>query len=303
MRIEYPAKRGEGVREKDFLEMRRYSLIRQSVLLEMFAVGFAMVGTIPLFLRYLRSPDRSEASLSSQATMETAKKLRELEQFVLRDRTAEAGVDTVALTADLQSSITAKLADELQQRFSAETKEGIHVSLMRDMYRSDHVRLLDQISVLRKRGNLNLSIGVATTLLAAGTLLLTVSSVTGSLTDTRGLLSYYVPRISTVIFVEVFSFFFLRLYKATLAEEKYYQNEITSRTARQTALEAALNSIDATIMSKLIENLALVDHNKSHTSAIEPDVHPDLKDIGRLVESAAKVISAAAQKTHAAGSG
>jgi hypothetical protein len=40
----------------------------------------------------------------------------------------------------------------------------------------------------------------------------------------------------------VFAFFFLRLYKTTLAEEKFYQNELTSRTARQTALEAALLS-------------------------------------------------------------
>ncbi|MBI5525005.1 MAG: hypothetical protein HY897_01580 [Deltaproteobacteria bacterium] len=44
-------------------------------------------------------------------------------------------------------------------------------------------------------------------------------------------LSHYVPRITTVTFIEVFAFFFLKLYRASLIEIKFYQNELTSLAA------------------------------------------------------------------------
>lgn len=38
----------------------------------------------------------------------------------------------------------------------------------------------------------------------------------------------YIPKISIAIFIEVFSFFFLRLYRNSLIDIKYYQNELTN---------------------------------------------------------------------------
>jgi hypothetical protein len=167
------------------------------------------------------------------------------------------------------------------------------------MFANDERRLFDQIANLRKRGNLNLSIGVATTLFAAAMLAMTVVYEKGNIADMKALVAYFVPRISTVIFIEVFSFFFLRLYKTTLAEEKYYQNEITSRSARQAALESALGLTDKISLAKLIELLAGINQNKFDVPKIS-EVKYNAEEIGKLVESAAKVIASVAQKGHGA---
>ena len=109
-------------------------------------------------------------------------------------------------------------------------------------------------------------------------------------------LSYYIPRISTIAFIEVFAFFFLRLYKATIAEEKFYQNELTSRTARQTALEAALRFKEIGPTATVIANLSIVDPNKNAALPAAEAKSPDLRELGNLLEGAAKIISAAASK-------
>ncbi len=55
------------------------------------------------------------------------------------------------------------------------------------------------------------------------------------------ILSYrFVVRVSLPIFMQVFAYFFLRLYRYGLFEIKYFQNEITSAQLRIIALETIL---------------------------------------------------------------
>ncbi|TOL29113.1 hypothetical protein CGH99_25420, partial [Vibrio parahaemolyticus] len=68
-------------------------------------------------------------------------------------------------------------------------------------------RLMREIDSLTRRGNLNLIIGVLTTLVAVVILASTVLSGEKQLTNDE-LISYYLPRITLSLFVEIFSFFF-----------------------------------------------------------------------------------------------
>jgi hypothetical protein len=54
--------------------------------------------------------------------------------------------------------------------------------------------------------------------------------------DTKDVLAHYIPRISIAIFIEVFSFFFLKLYKANLSDIKYFENERTNINSKKLAL-------------------------------------------------------------------
>ncbi|MNY31758.1 hypothetical protein D3C86_1659330 [compost metagenome] len=74
-------------------------------------------------------------------------------------------------------------------------------------------------------------------------------------------LSFFLPRISTVVFVELFSFFFLRLYKNNLSEIKYFQNEITNLNFKITSLKTAIKTDDKQTLSQIITNFSLTERN------------------------------------------
>jgi hypothetical protein len=264
--------------------------------------GLLLVGlTITFVLVYLRPSERSLVSPSMAPASYLSEELADVRKLIATEREARAGFDKGELLSSLRSSVAGELAGELQARFRSEAQESVFSSLMRDIYKSDCERLFDQIALLRKRGNVNLALGVSITLFAAGVLVWALPPVNSEFGKTTEMLSYYIPRISTIAFIEVFAFFFLRLYKATLAEEKFYQNELTSRTARQTALEAAFRFKEPGPMATVIGNLSLVDQNKIFPSPTSESQSPDIKDLGKLLEGVAKVISATASKASAPG--
>jgi hypothetical protein len=256
--------------------------------------------SIPVILFYLR-PETSNISDKTEERLKTVQmKLDELDQKVSLTNLTEGSPDDETISKLRQHVVNAvsQLKTELHDRYNPEAQQESHLLLMRGIFQSDLERLRDQIAILRKRSNLNLAIGVSTTLVAAGLLVFMVAFANFTIHDTPTLVAYYVPRVSTVIFVEVFSFFFLRLYKSTLDEEKYYQNEITARTAREIALEAALKATDQTAMTKLTESFATVNPNKSSGLTVGSNSAPDLKNLAKLIESAAKIMSTTADKAH-----
>ena len=121
-------------------------------------------------------------------------------------------------------------------------------------------RLQEELQSLTTRGNLNLSIGIATTLLAVGILWWLVLEAPDRV-GTDELLSYYLPRFSVAVFIEVFSFFFLRLYRNGLADIKYYQNEMTTIESRILALEVAVMSQRPEPVDEMLRGLSAMDRN------------------------------------------
>jgi hypothetical protein len=51
------------------------------------------------------------------------------------------------------------------------------------------------------------------------------------------LATHYIPRIALAVFIEVFSFFFLRLYKTTLDESRRYNDDLSRLTLQWVAVE------------------------------------------------------------------
>jgi len=73
--------------------------------------------------------------------------------------------------------------------------------------------------------------------------------------------SYYVPRLSLVLFIELFAYFFLNLYKSSLSEVKYFQNEMTNIEVRFTALGVALEAGDDELVREVTAELAKTERN------------------------------------------
>lgn len=120
-------------------------------------------------------------------------------------------------------------------------------------------RLLDEIAALTRRGNLNLVLGILTTVI--GLAILGYFVFNYPLTGIPSVIIIgFLPRLSLVIFIEVFAYFFLRLYKASLTEIKYFQNELTNVEAKAIALETSA-VLGGDTIEAVIEKIASTERN------------------------------------------
>ena len=122
-------------------------------------------------------------------------------------------------------------------------------------------RLLSEIQALSRRGAFNLWIGAVTTSVAAAILAYVALTTKLVADDLKRDLPVLLMRLSLVVFIEVFAFFFLRLYRSSLMEIKYFQNELTNVETRFIALETAVAGGNASATKAIIEELIKTERN------------------------------------------
>jgi hypothetical protein len=122
-------------------------------------------------------------------------------------------------------------------------------------------RINGELTRLRKSANLNLVIGTLTTICAIFALGFEVFNNELEFNDTVKVLSHYIPRLSIIVFIEIFAFFFLKLYKATLADIKYFNNEKTNIDFKIVSLKIGLNIGDTDLIKLMLEELIRTERN------------------------------------------
>lgn len=134
------------------------------------------------------------------------------------------------------------------------------LALIRDRVDRVRKRLAAEVAVLGRRINLNLLLGIATTV---GSLIVLATLVFGRSTRSGGAIdwSYLVPRLSLAVFTEAFAFFFLRLYRSGLEDVKYYQNEISNVEVWALGAEVALVTGREPSIETVVGQLVRVERN------------------------------------------
>lgn len=195
----------------------------------------------------------------------------ELKSFDVGNRDALIA-ETVGL---IEQSAKEKIWDSLVLSASKAGGQNRLLEPLKVEYEMSKQRLLSEVQALGKRGSVNLALGVVTT----ATALVILSSVALSTSNPAHLWSqspslqdqvvamclFFVPKISLAIFIQVFSLFFLKLYKAGLGEIKYFQNEITNLELKYFGLLAAVASDDATSTSSAVKTL--IESERNHVLA------------------------------------
>ena len=67
--------------------------------------------------------------------------------------------------------------------------------------------------------------------------------------------------MSLAVFVQTFAYFFLRLYKTSLDDIKYYQNEITNIESKWLALNAVMEEKDKALLKIIVDSLSKTERN------------------------------------------
>jgi hypothetical protein len=178
------------------------------------------------------------------------------------------------LIASVGDDVLQKVFDEKSSTLLADLKKAAQ-SEIRMTARSTVERLRREINDLRLRSNVNLIIGMGITagglyllwttvaLVDASTLLKALASE-GSDSNAKfvkNLVLPVVPRLMLVIFVEVFAYFFLRLYRTGLSEMKYFQNELTNIESKLIAVEYAVATDHVDSLKVSLEALAKTERN------------------------------------------
>lgn len=136
-------------------------------------------------------------------------------------------------------------------------------------------RLSSETITLRSRARLSLSIGLGITALGIYILFSGIQAVESFNWKEahlqfggdpysaliQGLVVPMAPRIGLVILIEIFAYFFLRLYKENLAESKFFQNELTNVELKMAAVEIASAHGNEKAITKALDSISQTERN------------------------------------------
>lgn len=218
---------------------------------------------------------RNEIELLSDIQDNIARKLDDVTAglSVLEKEVSMMGTSTELLTQQdkeelveklrnsLETDATEQMLSNMREEVTKIQKKDIRLSVLKDRFEETVRRLNHEIFALSRRGNLNLVLGIVTTVTGLAILGYYVFQGNILLDNPWSFTIHFFPRLTLVIFIEVFAFFFLRLYKSSLAEIKYFQNEMTNIECKFVSLETAISSGDEKVSATVIKTLAATERN------------------------------------------
>lgn len=184
----------------------------------------------------------------------------------LREQTTSLGAgDHSKLVSDLVSSVKAVAGAEVWEQVTKDTSElAAKYRKIVDIEHEFHeakCRLFAEVDALGRRGNVNLTLGMLATSTGLAMLSYFVWQTSTVAQDVVVFAISFIPRLSLVVFIELFAFFFLRLYKSGLAEIKYFQNEITNLELKFFALKAAMLAGSPELLKDVVATLVASERN------------------------------------------
>ena len=265
-----------------FKQTDNYLRIENVVILAVMAITALTV----LIMLYLQSGNKKDYQERDKAYYLQKELLYMLEKYSMRDKEANNVLisevkkiieslqkQEVELTTTekekllkiieekVETSVVEKIIETFQNKYSEIAfKDSKYKEIADDIYEMK-ARLNVEISKLTLRANLNLAIGSATTIFAIFVLWFTVVNKMPEFSNIENIVSTLIPRISLVIFIEIFAFFFLKMYKSNLSDIKYYHNETTNCEFKILALKTTFVKNAETEIPKIIDRFTAVERN------------------------------------------
>lgn len=171
---------------------------------------------------------------------------------------------TTKITEEEKKELLEKLVIQFEngitEDFTRKIEEKFKINNLQQYSHRAISRLHEEIYSLNRRGNINLFIGMFLSLSGLAYLGFTVYT-SNAYTTYEMLFIHLAPRTLFVIFIELFSFFFLNLYKKSLDDIKYYQNEITNLEAKYLSLDQSKQSGNFKLLANALETLNKTERN------------------------------------------
>lgn len=196
--------------------------------------------------------------------------LSELKKGHVKANAGDSSELLEALGPTIVDDVATRVGDKILESLSA----SVRVRDVRSAFAVGNQRLETEVRDLSKRSAVNLAIGSGITCLAAALILALVwGQEANAGTTWQEMIHFYVPRLGAVIFVEVFGFFFLKQYRATLGEMRTCQREQIELIVRYAALETAWASEESSAKSLIAGKL--VDRSSDRVAEVAKETGVD----------------------------
>ncbi len=235
----------------------------------------------PNLIKYIHNrleafPASSEYSLSPNRNFDSEDEKHSIAKDIF---TNETSLSLFLMSLD---SLEKNLNEEIKKDEEAKTNDVSLTKTQRVIENFDSLRYLvtarlsEEISLLNRKGNIYIGLGTTITIGAGLILYFTVqdivnlydsesSNAVASLTISD--LFSVGARISIVVFIEIFAYYYLRLYQSIREDIKFYQNEVTNIEMKLLSMEFAETDEAKNLVSS---ELAKVERNfilsKKHTT-------------------------------------
>lgn len=251
-----------------------------------------------LFFIFLNKKDKSN-NLYSREFHLLLKKVEELEKITRENSYLEKEKDELVnfLSQKIKSEASQKI---LQDLINSNTHKNYFDLITRNL--EETIFCLEQeISRHNLKSNSNLMLGLLFALFGMVTIyftspdLLNITVKYSNLviegkSNNEGIISFikeYLPKISIIIIIETFAYFFLKLYKSSLDHIKYLTNELTSVRHRFLAVQLSLFSYnrDIGMIKECIDELIKFEKNKSEINLKDFDGKISIEILSQLLSS------------------
>lgn len=219
----------------------------------------------------------------------------------LRGKLSLGTTATITFTGNEVKALTGKEIHELREalgdltnhmRVAMQDPQAANAKLLREsrgVINQARVRLLQNSSQIDKRSRVSLVTGSSITVIAVVILLaFAFPPIPLSSLSWQQLLSTYLPKLGVIVMLEVFAFFFLRLYKASLSESRTVHADLNALALREAALIAAWAESDEQRLH-LAQSL-IKPAPQNVPSADDPNHGVDPKVLAELVASISKLL-------------
>jgi ABC-type multidrug transport system fused ATPase/permease subunit len=161
----------------------------------------------------------------------------------------------------MKTEASEKLLSELEVKVQERVNQKNVTQAIDSHYELSLQRLKNEMVALSWKGDLNLGLGIVITVIGFFLLGFFLFKTDATSEQFTSFALHFIPRLSLVIFVEMFAYFFLALYKSTLSEIKYFQNELTNIESKYCALRIAIQVPCNNALEKVIDQFACTERN------------------------------------------
>ncbi len=217
---------------------------------------FAVFGFM-LFNKFLDKNKDSKNDGINKKVEEFESELKKLAEIKL--------ASTLKISEEEKKDLIIKLNQQFEENITSEylinLENKIKINNLEEITDVSISRIKREIRYVRLTGNFQLYIGILLSIVAIALIAEKVFFTNTIYSDIHQLAIETLPRAFLLIFIEIFSFFFLNLYKKSLDDIKYLNNELTNLENKFLALYLAKDNGNFKLLSNALETLLKTERN------------------------------------------
>jgi len=287
---------------------------------KLYIIAIMSIGLVFILIAYLSSSTQS-LNIIDNDEKELSQKLKEIQKTLSKELKEEhifSQEEKQTIESNLIQNMKTNITDSFLKSQSEILKDTLEKEITINSFNKQinqtKQRIFQEISNLKLRSNLNLSLGIVITLFGLYILwdMITINTSVNLEKyiinkDNTLFLKFFIleitPRILLVLLIEIFAYFFLRLYKNNLDEIKFFQNEITNIELKYLALSTVLtlDSKDSdSLLPQIISEFSKTERNyileKGQTTVELEKARSEGENTKNIMSSLPKLFSSISDK-------